>query len=268
MKKRTPFLLVTFATALIAAQWLVSTHDSRTSVVLGAEKTPVLVELFTSEGCSSCPDADALLARLDMEQPINGAEAIVLEEHVDYWDGQGWPDPFSSRSATARQEEYAGFLHSEVYTPQMIVDGRTEFIGSSTTTARTAILKAAAEPKTTIHLEWSGDAANNSRVIHVRVGHLPDGAAGGSAEVFLAMTESHLHSKVLGGENGGRSLEHDGVVRALTRIGKADANGDAAFDAQPAVKIGTSWKRENLRAVVFIQDSHSRRVLGAAALKF
>jgi hypothetical protein len=203
-----------------------------------------------------------------MEQPFIGAEAIILEEHVDYWDGQGWPDPYSSRSATARQEEYSGVLHSEVYTPQMIVDGHTEFVGSSATTARNAISKAAAARKAEVHLEWSGDAANNSRAIHVRVGNLPEGSSAGSAEVFLAMTESHLHSKVLGGENGGRSLEHDGVVRVLTRIGKADGHGDVAFDAQPAVKIGASWKRENLRAVVFVQDSHSWRVLGVAALKF
>jgi hypothetical protein len=270
MKKRTVSLLAGCGlTIFFAAAWFVGAHDSRSNNdVLGAEKIPVLVELFTSEGCSSCPDADALLARLDTQQPVSGADVIVLEQHVDYWDGQGWPDPFASRAATKRQEDYAAFLHSEVYTPQMIVDGRTEFVGSSAITARNAILTAAGIPKAAIHVEWAGDAASNSRVLRVRVGRLPAGASGGNAEVFLAVTESHLHSDVQRGENAGRGLEHDGVVRELARIGKADANGEASFDAQPAVKSSPGWKRENLRVVVFVQDSRSRRVLGAASLKY
>src|SRR4029077_18399927 len=109
---------------------------------------------------------------------------------------------------------------------------------------------------------------NNSRILHVLVSRLPPGASGKSAEVYLAVTESHLHSDVKRGENAGGGREHDGVVRDLTRIGKADSNGEASFDARPAVKVSASWKRENLRAVIFVQDSVSRRVLGAAALKY
>ena len=117
---------------------------------------PVLVELFTSEGCSSCQPADALLAQLNARQPVKGAEAIILEEHVDYWDDLGWRDPFASSAATQRQQDYSKTLNAEVYTPQMIVDGRTEILGSDELAAQRAIEKAISDPKIDIDLSWVG----------------------------------------------------------------------------------------------------------------
>ena len=113
-----------------------------------AAREPVIVELFTSEGCSSCPPADALLAELATRQPLGSAEVIALEEHVDYWDEQGWHDPFSSATWTARQYEYAGKLHNgNPYTPEMVVDGVAGFVGSRGVMARQEIAKAAAIKK-------------------------------------------------------------------------------------------------------------------------
>ena len=106
-------------------------------------RTPVIVELFTSEGCSSCPPADELLIMLDAQQPVAGALVIPLSEHVDYWNGLGWPDPFASTVFTQRQEQYARALATRgLYTPQMVVDGRLEFVGSQRHTAREAIARA------------------------------------------------------------------------------------------------------------------------------
>ncbi|HST20285.1 MAG TPA: DUF1223 domain-containing protein, partial [Blastocatellia bacterium] len=113
----------------------------------------VLVELFTSEGCSSCPPADKLLTNLDQTQPIKGVQVIALSQHVDYWDQFGWKDPFSSADFSQRQLEYMKALHTkDVYTPQMIIDGQTEFVGSNLARAREAITKAASLPKASVSL--------------------------------------------------------------------------------------------------------------------
>src|ERR1700722_15917660 len=134
---------------------------------------PVLVELFTSEGCSSCPPADALLAQLNARQPVGGAQAIILEEHVDYWNDLGWRDPFASSAATQRQHDYAKVLSAEVYTPQMIVDGHTEILGSDERAAQRAIAKALATPKTELELSWvEAAAAGGPKLLRVRAGKL------------------------------------------------------------------------------------------------
>jgi hypothetical protein len=224
---------------------------------------PVLVELFTSEGCSSCPPADALLSRLGRTQPVRGADIIALEEHVDYWDRLGWKDPFSSEAATARQNEYGeAFGGRQVYTPQMIVDGRAEFVGSSDTDALRAIRAASQTAKPNIQLSWE---TGDSLAIHVEP--LTNASAGDGAQLFLVIAENMLHSDVKHGENAGRALEHNGVVRQLLPLGKIDA-APAGFSSTVAVHPAHEWNRANLRAVVFVQERRGRHVLAVAAIPF
>jgi len=238
-------------------------HNPRT----GREQ-PVLVELFTSEGCSSCPPADQLLTELGQKRWLANAEVIVLGEHVDYWNRLGWSDPFSSAQFSARQEGYAAhFAQAGIYTPQMVVDGHEELVGSDRPHALLAIADAARQPKASVVLAIAprAQAATGDRItLSVRVEGLPGLPPHDAPEVYLAITESRLHSQVLHGENSGRRLDHTAVVRSLTPLGAAAVG--KTFSAAPLVSIEPGWKRENLQAVVFVQEPFSGRVLGVASL--
>src|SRR6516164_4461397 len=176
---------------------------------------PVVVELFTSEGCSSCPPADPLLKELSEEQSLDGAEIIALEEHVDYWNRLGWKDPFSSPDFTRRQEAYATTLpDGGVYTPQMIVDGRVQFVGSRSNEAREKIELAAAHLKSRLLLTPVAASNPQARSFELRLDATPPRGS----ELWLAVTEKNLQSHVTAGENSGETLQHAPVVRLLGKI--------------------------------------------------
>jgi hypothetical protein len=231
--------------------------------------TPVVVELFTSEGCSSCPPADEVLSKLDKTQPIQGVEVIALGEHVNYWNKLGWIDPYSSAEFSSRQSRYAdAFGHESVYTPQMIVDGRDEFAGGNANKALDAIIRAARSPKAKVEvLAASGSNGTNDKdlKLSVHISDIPQVTAGDGADVLLAITENNLRSEVSRGENTGRYLRHSAVVRSLSVLGNISAS-QLSFEAQPGVNLAAGWQRDNLRAVVFVQERGTRRVLGAGAL--
>src|SRR5262245_5506117 len=234
------------------------------------DRSPVIVELFTSEGCSSCPPADAALAQLQQTQPIAGAEVIALSEHVDYWNYIGWTDPFSSSAFSARQETYARAFGQQdnVYTPQMIVDGQTEFNGSAMNKAREAIAKAAGSPKADVRIvipETKTQKDNQKVRLNVSVKNLPPVNRGDVAEVILAITEDNLSSNVSRGETSGRKLAHTAVVREMHALNRIDPTAKT-FDSEKTMAIADGWKRDDLRVVVFVQERAHRRVLGAAVL--
>jgi hypothetical protein len=228
---------------------------------------PVVVELFTSEGCSSCPPADALLIKLTEKQGPE-KQIIALEEHVDYWDQLGWRDPFSSAEWTRRQESYAAaFGHGSVYTPQMVVDGRTEFVGSREWEARKEIEEVAGKAKAEVHITPAETGADRAE-FNVHVGKLAGVSRDDVAEVWLAITETGLHNAVTRGENAGEDLHHAAVVRTLMRIGVANAkDSETAFAGEASVSFDRNWKRDNLRAVVFVQGKKTREIFGAAEVK-
>jgi hypothetical protein len=221
--------------------------------LIAAQRVPVVVELFTSEGCSSCPPADALLASLATEQP-GAAEIIALGEHVDYWNELGWKDRFAAHQYTQRQEEYARrFKLDSPYTPQIVIDGRREFVGNDQAAVRRIITEATqARKPIEVSLEVRGDRADISL----------KGSGTGPAEVLLAITEDNLTTAVRSGENGGRQLVHQAVVRSLREIGMVKGG---SFDAHVLLNVDRTWVRSNLKILVLAQDPASGVILGATA---
>jgi hypothetical protein len=231
-------------------------------------RVPVVLELFTSEGCSSCPPADALLAKLEQEQPISGAEIVALEEHVDYWDQQGWNDPFSSVQWTQRQQGYSSeFGEHSVYTPELVVDGRSALVGSHGGDAYRAIVNEATQPRTEVSISLLKSDKRDREHAKVQVGKLQGAQEGDVAEVWLAITETALHNSVTSGENAGRDLHHAGVARWLHKAGVTQRNAAPSFTGESDLKLDSNWKRPNLRVIAFVQEKRSHHILGAAVAR-
>jgi hypothetical protein len=207
------------------------------------DRAPVLVELFTSEGCSSCPPADRLLQQLD-------PHVIVLSEHVDYWDHDGWKDPHSSHELTLRQQDYATrFRIPGPYTPQMVIDGSVEFNGSNAPKAQSAIAQQSQKPKVNIRL------ALRDGSVEVKIEASP--AAG---DVMLAIADDHGASDVRAGENKGLRMEHVAIVRSLRKVGSVKRG--AGFEGN--LKLPGQSAGE--RIIVFLQQSAVGPVAGVAEL--
>lgn len=252
---------------LLATVWCATLFQSTGKAAVDATRAPVVVELFTSEGCSSCPPVDAFLKALETQQPIPGVQVIALEEHVDYWNHQGWADPYSSSDWTARQEEYVSrFKDKTAYTPQMVVDGETQLVGNSETEVFQAIRSAAAQPAAKVTVV-AGTPDKDEQPISVQIGALPSSEGHEAADVWLAVTESGLGNDVKAGENAGHNVQHSAVVRWFHKIGSVNPGASAAFTADPKVKLKSNWKRENLQIVVFVQERKSMRILGAGAAR-
>ena len=231
-----------------------------------ASRVPVLVELFTSEGCSSCPPADALLRQLEEQQPLTGVEIIALSEHVDYWDQLGWRDRFSSPVFTARQQRYAPQFGGEgPYTPQMVVDGRDGFVGGDRARALQSITRAAALAKLRLVVsapEIEGRAVT-ATVTLGESGAPATLAKASGAEVYGALVDPEDRTEVRRGENGGKVLTHAGVVRVLQRVGTVGQMARGPLRLQTAAPDGTD--PATMRVVFFVEETGRGRILGAAS---
>lgn len=231
--------------------------------VTPASRTPVLLELFTSEGCSSCPPADRLLESLDRTQPIPGAELIVLSEHVDYWNRLGWTDPFSSSLFSARQQEYANRLHRDgVYTPQLVVDGESELVGSDSRQATAAIERALHEQKIAITISKAVRSGNR---VTAEIEAPPTPRKNRAAVLYVVLADSKTQSSVARGENAGRALAHVSVARVFTQVSTLKL--DDGFTKQIALAVQPGVGVNGLRVVAFLQDPSTGHVLGAALQK-
>jgi hypothetical protein len=229
-----------------------------------AARVPVLLELFTSEGCSSCPPADRLLEILDERQPVAGADLIVLSEHVDYWDRLGWKDPFSSPQYTSRQQEYTNRYNLDgVYTPQLVVDGHIGLVGSDGREASSAIQRAIQDPKLPIAISNVSRDGNQVRA-HIQL-HADPRIGSGRGILYVAIADNHAESHVARGENGGRVLTHVAVTRVLEQMGWVDLVSASAKEVTVSLEPGAGLN--GLRIVAFVQDPKTGRVLGVAEQK-
>ena len=242
---------------LIAMATGLATLPGDAQTTAATNRVPVLVELFTSEGCSDCPPADALLERLDATQAVPGADAIVLSEHVTYWNHEGWQDPFSFDDIDERQTEYVQrFGLQSSYTPQMVVDGATQFVGSNAAALEAALVRAAQTPKQQLAIEnahWDGGAVTFT----VR------GPAGSNANLFAALAANATQSEVGRGENAGRTLHHVAVVRVIKNFGSKAGDGRALKLSGGSFGHGEEAK-DPVRLVVFLADRKNGHVVAVA----
>lgn len=252
-----PYSRFPLAFALLAA--CLSSHALAQSRPISAptQREPVLVELFTSEGCSDCPPADALLGRLDATQFVPGAQAIVLSEHVTYWNHLGWRDPFSLDAMDERQRLYSlHFSLNDVYTPQMVVDGSQQLVGGDSAALNRAVAVASHTPKLQIDIK-------DARLAAGTVGFSVLASSRTNTTLVVALAESATHSEPSRGENAGRTLHHVSVVRVLNEFDPKVTDGRPLRVLAPTPT--TSDKPTGpLRLVVFLADQNTGHVLGVA----
>ena len=209
-----------------------------------AEDRPVVVELFTSQGCSSCPPAEAVLADLALRRD----DVLALAFHVDYWDRLGWTDPYSSPEATARQRAYAAsFGSTRIYTPQMVIDGRRDVVGSNRPRVLAALDAAAAEAAPAVPLS----VARRGETLEIAIGE-----GEGPGRVLLVGFDPRRETAIPRGENAGRTVAQANVVRSLAWV--AEWEGEAIAFARP-MPAGED--------VALILQAPDGRILGAAVVE-
>ena len=251
-------LLGIFVAAAGCGLVAISAADKPAAADPTTPQTPVLVELFTSEGCSSCPPADNVLAALERTQPVPGARVVPLGLHVDYWDRLGWTDPFSSARASERQRNYSP-LGSGSYTPQAVIDGRAETVGSRRAAVEQAVAEAAKRPHASLGIDLAprdSDAAPFE--LTLKIGALPGGSAA-DAEALVALTQNVAKIDVKSGENGGSMLEHTAIARDLVVAGAVPVAGGML---KATIKPPPGVAAKDLRFVAFVQEHGSRKILG------
>jgi hypothetical protein len=248
-----PLFSLWFCTSSSDVKHKESTGNMKTDIHASDNKSVAVLELFTSQGCSSCPPADRLLGSYTSKENV-----IVLSFHVDYWDRMGWKDPFSSKEYTQRQYDYASALHSDVYTPQLIVNGQSEMIGSDTDKISNAIKKVFAE-QTDASLSIKTVKAENGKA---DISFDVSGNTGHSV-LNIALVEKKTITDIKGGENGGVVLTNYNVVRNFKTINKVENGSNAS-----AIDIPSSSDLKNMSVVLYLQQKKSNKILAADQAAF
>jgi hypothetical protein len=251
------FLAVVMSTVV----WVAAKDEpgvERLPALAGEGRSKVVLELFTSEGCSSCPAADRLLSRIGNDETYR-SRVVPLAYHVDYWDYIGWKDPFASKLYTRRQNAYAEAFHlSSLYTPQLVIQGRAECVGSNESRIVEEIRKRQSESA-----RASVTLSRNGADVDVNV--VPSSDLG-RCYVMAAIFENELETAVRRGENAGRKLRHDFVVRRLERLGIVEGTAPVTF--RLSVQPESGWVEDHLGVAVFLQDAESLEIRAAESVEF
>jgi hypothetical protein len=229
-----------------------------------SEPRAVLVELFTSEGCSDCPPADALLREVNGKQTESGQLIVGISEHVTYWNQLGWSDPFSSDVYTARQNTYGQRFHLDsVYTPQMVINGEEQIVGSDGAGLLRAIREEQKPQPISVHINAVTAHGNALEIDFSVAGKMPTGGA----DLFAAVTEDNATSSVARGENSGRTLSHVSVARSITRIAKLSSQTEKTIAISlPDAEVLS--KNQGHHVILFAQGPDLGRVLGVDTKAF
>lgn len=222
----------------------------------------VLVELFTSEGCSSCPPADALLRQINGTRSAAGQLIVGISEHVTYWNSLGWSDPFSADTYTDRQNAYGSHFHLDsVYTPQMVINGTEQIVGGDRTKLEQAFHQESSRPRMALRIVSSSldQTSTKSPILKVSFAHGETPGAG-AVDVFAVLADDMDHSSVLHGENSGRTLTHVAVARSLLQVARVQAAGETTVQVPIPAKLKLGSGGHHL--VLFAQAAHYGPVLG------
>ncbi|GAB4021025.1 DUF1223 domain-containing protein [Spirosoma koreense] len=220
-----------------------------------ATQPVVVLELFTSQGCSSCPPADKALQEITQEATRSGQVVYGLSFHVDYWNRLGWTDPFSTRQYTDRQRQYDRLLHTQTYTPQLIINGRQDLIGGQRNRIEQAIQAIQKQPASAF-VGVDGTLTRDSRQLTVRYSL----SAPGAYQVHVALVQKEAHTSVQRGENGGRTLVNTNVVRQFQTVETSNSSGSVSFPLLPNLPA------DQTAVLVYVQRIDNQQVVGAKML--
>ena len=230
--------------------------DAKDGMMQMDKKSFAVLELFTSEGCSSCPPADRLLSDVIEDANEKGLEVYALSFHVDYWNRLGWKDPYSSAAYSERQRNYARALRSNVYTPQLVVNGKDEFVGSNRAKAAMSIKKALDAPVKDLSIDFESKLMGDKLSFTYKSGNKMEGKV-----LNVALVESGLSQNVSRGENRGRLLKHDNVVRAFESL-ELDA-----LMGRGSLQLPEDFNMDKAKLIVYAQDKMSKEVVLAQAIE-
>lgn len=270
-----PIIVLNVYLAWLMAWYAAIPAAARSEEESETNSNPIVLELFTSHGCSSCPPADALLSELG-QRPDLASKIVPLAFHVDYWNSDAWSDPFSQSAFTERQKQYRLALHGyQIYTPQLVINGRTGMVGSLrikvlSQIARAKAIAGAGKVRIT-RLAFDIQSASMPTAVTVSIHAeliqnpiIPAATLPVSAAIF----ENDLITHVAGGENANRELHNNYVVRSFFNAFDLPGKAPAEKDETIVIPLAENWKPENLGLAVFIQHPTTMAIHGADSIPF